>query len=91
MPTVLKLSRQGQLTLPRRVREALGHPRFLEAELRPDGTLLLQPALKMTLDEATEAFAEHGITKEVLVEALRLVRRRERAAREAGPGRTGGE
>ncbi|MDL1950017.1 acetylglutamate kinase [Acidobacteria bacterium ACD] len=70
MPTVLKVARQGQLTLTRKVLAALGNPRFFEAEILPDRTLLLRPALKMTLDEAEEAFAEHGITKEVLVEAL---------------------
>lgn len=90
MPTVLKVSRQGQLTLTRPVLAALGNPRFLEAEVQPDRTLLLRPALKMTLDEAEEAFAEHGITKEVLVEALRILKRREKAARAAEPGRTEG-
>jgi hypothetical protein len=88
MPTLLKVSRQGQLTLTRKVLQALGNPRHLQAELRPDGTLLLRPALKMTLDEA--AFVAEGITKEVLVEALRILKRREKAAREAEPGRTEG-
>jgi hypothetical protein len=42
----------------------------------------------MTPDEA--AFAAEGITKEVLVEALRILERREKAARQAEAGRTGG-
>lgn len=90
MPTVLKLSRQRQLTLTRAVVEALGSPRFLEAEVQPDRTLLLRPALRMTLAEAEEAFGAHGITKEVLVEALRTVERRKKAARAQEPGCTGG-
>jgi hypothetical protein len=89
MPTVLKVSRQGQLTLTRPVLAALGNPRFFEAELRPDRTLLLRPALKMTLDEAAEAFGEHGITAEVLTEAFRILKRRAKAA-QAEPGRTEG-
>jgi hypothetical protein len=89
MPTVLKLSPQRQLTLNREIVRALGNPRFFEAELRPDGTLLLRPALKMTLDEAAEAFAEHGITAEVLTEAFRVLQRRKKAA-QAAPGRTEG-
>jgi hypothetical protein len=90
MPTVLKVSRQGQLTLTRPVLQALGNPRFFEAEVRPDRTLLLRPALKMTLEEAEAAFAEHGITKEVLAEAFRILARRRAAARQAEPGRTEG-
>lgn len=90
MPTVLKLSRQRQLTLTRAIIEALGHPRFFEAQLRPDRTLVLRPALKMTLAEAEEVYREHGITKEVLVEALRIVQRREKAAGGTAGGRTGG-
>lgn len=89
MPTVLKASRQGQLTLTREVLAALGNPRFFEAEVQPGRTLLLRPALKMTLDEAAEAFAEHGITAEVLTEAFRVLKRRKKAA-QAEPGRTEG-
>ncbi|WP_439579477.1 hypothetical protein [Elioraea sp.] len=90
MPTVLKVSRQGQLTLTRPVLQALGNPRFFQAEIQPDRTLLLRPALKMTLDEAAAAFAEHGITSEVLTEAFRILKRRKMAAGEAEPGRTEG-
>ncbi len=90
MPTLLKVSPQGQLTLTRPVLQALGNPRHLQAELRPDRTLLLRPALKMTLDEAEHAFAAEGITKEVLMEAFRILKRREKAAREAEAGRTEG-
>lgn len=78
MPTVLKLSRQRQLTLTRAIVEALGNPRYLEAKLGADRSLMLIPADMATLDEATEAYGRHGITREVLTEALRIVRRRER-------------
>ena len=90
MPTLLKVSRQGQLTLTRPVLQALGNPRHFQAEVQPGRTLLLRPALKMTLDEAADAFAGEGITAEVLTEALRILKRRKAAAREAEPGRTEG-
>jgi hypothetical protein len=90
MRTLLKVSRQGRLTLTRPVLQALGNPRHLQAEVRPDRTLLLRPALKMTQAEAAAAFAAEGITAEVLTEALRILKRREKAAREAEPWRTGG-
>ncbi|WP_282615012.1 hypothetical protein [Roseomonas gilardii] len=40
---------------------------------------MLRPALSATLEEAEALFGEQGITRDVLVEALRLVRRRETA------------
>ncbi|TQF76844.1 hypothetical protein FK498_15635 [Elioraea sp. Yellowstone] len=90
MRTLLKVSPQGQLTLTRPVLQALGNPRHLQAEVRPDRTLLLRPALKMTLDEAAEAFAAEGITREVLTEAFRILKRREKATGAPEPGRTEG-
>lgn len=90
MPTLLKVPRQGQLPPARPVLQALGNSRHLQAEVRPDRTLLPRPALKMTLDKAAAAFAAEGITAEVLTEALRILKRRAKAAREAEPGRTEG-
>jgi hypothetical protein len=72
MTMVLKLSSQGQLTLPRKVVEEMGSPSYFEAVL-VNRELVLRPGLRMTLAEAEEAFRKHGITREVLKEALRIV------------------
>ncbi|WP_019014535.1 hypothetical protein [Elioraea tepidiphila] len=88
MPTVLKLSRQRQLTLNRAIVAAMGNPRFLEARLNPDRSLTLIPADRLDLrEEVPKVYREAGITKDVLIEALRIVQRREKA-RAAGAGRT---
>ncbi|WP_114374400.1 hypothetical protein [Elioraea thermophila] len=80
MPTVLKLSPQRQLTLSKALVETLGRPRFFEVELRAEAReLVLRPADKLTLEEAEVAYGRHGITRAVLIEALRIVRSRERA------------
>lgn len=80
MPTVLKLSPQRQLTLSKGLVEALGRPRFFEVELRAEEReLVLRPADKLTLEEAEAAYGRIGITRAVLIEALRIVRGRERA------------
>ena len=71
---LLKVSSQGQVTLRREVREALGNPRHLECWM-DRGTLMLRPAVSATLDEAEALYGRHGITRDVLVEALRIVRR----------------
>ncbi|WP_333672539.1 hypothetical protein [Elioraea tepidiphila] len=88
MPTVLKLSRQRQLTLNRAIVAAMGNPRFLEARLNPDRSLTLIPADRLDLrEEVPKVYREAGITEDVLIEALRIVQRREKA-RAAGAGRT---
>ncbi|WP_270939271.1 hypothetical protein [Falsiroseomonas oryzae] len=80
MPVVLKLSSQRQLTLTKRLVEAMGTPSHFEAVL-VNKELVLRPALKMTLAEAEAAYGKHGITRDVLQEALRIV-----AGREDTPG-----
>ena len=75
---LLKVSPQGQVTLRRATREALKHPRHLEAWIE-NGTLMLRPAVSATLAEAEAMFGKQGITRDVLVEALRIVKRRRSA------------
>jgi hypothetical protein len=75
MRAILKLSSQRQLTLTKGLVEAMGQPSYFEAEL-VNRDLVLRPALKETLAEAEERFAKHGITRDVLAEALRIVERR---------------
>jgi hypothetical protein len=72
---ILKVSSQGQVTLRREVMRALKQPRHLEAWVE-DGTLMLRPAASATLAEAEAMFGRQGITRDVLVEALRIVRKR---------------
>ena len=79
MPVVLKLSSQRQLTLPKALVEQMGSPSYFEAELVKDGDkreLVLRPGVKMTLAEAELAYGKHGLTREVLTEALRIVAKR---------------
>jgi hypothetical protein len=73
---VLKLSPNRQLTLTKAIVEAMGSPSYFEAEL-VKRELILRPGLKLTLDEADLRFGKHGITREVLTEALRIVAKRE--------------
>jgi hypothetical protein len=77
---ILKVSPQGQVTLRREVLEALKRPRHLEAWIE-NGTLMLRPAVSVTLAEAEVMFGKQGITRDVLVEALRIVQRRQRPGR----------
>ena len=76
-PMLLPVSRQGQVTLRRAVRKALGDPRHLEGRLE-NGALVLRPAIAATPAEAELLFGKQGTTREVLVEALRIVRHRPR-------------
>ncbi len=77
-PVVLKVSKQGQVTLRREVRTALGNPRHLECWVE-DRTLHLRPAMSATLDEAEGMLGEQGITRDVLIEALKIVRAKGRS------------
>jgi hypothetical protein len=78
MPVVLKISSQRQLTLTRAIVEAMGTPSHVEATL-VNGDLVLRPAAKLTLAQAERAYRTHGITADVLAEALRIVAAREGA------------
>ncbi len=72
MAIMLKISSQRQVTLPKALVERMGSPSYFEAEL-VKGELILRPGAKLTLEEAEAAFGKHGITQEVLREALRIV------------------
>ncbi|CAH0215153.1 hypothetical protein [Roseomonas sp. CECT 9278] len=73
---ILKVSPQGQVTLRREVLAALRNPRHLEAWVE-HGTLMLRPAVSATLAEAEAMFGKQGITRDVLIEALRIVKTRQ--------------
>ena len=83
MPVVLKLSSQRQLTLPKALVEEMGSPAYFEAEVVKEGNsrdLVLRAGVKMTLAEAEIAYGKHGLTREVLTEALRIVAKRKEAS-----------
>jgi hypothetical protein len=87
MALLMKLSSQRQLTLPKVVWQAMGSPLWFEAQLvRRD--LVLRHAEKMTLEQAERVYGRHGITQDVMAEALKIVAAREKeAARDvAKPG-----
>jgi hypothetical protein len=75
MRVLLKLSPQNQITLRKDLRAALGACSHVEVE-PVKGGLMLRPAIAMSLDQAKEAYGEHGFTVEVLKEALGIVARR---------------
>jgi hypothetical protein len=76
MPILLKVSSQRQVTLPKHLYELIGSPSYFEAEL-VNKELVLRAGLMMTLAEAEESYGKHGITRDVLKEALKIVARRE--------------
>lgn len=75
MGFLVKLSPQRQLTLPKTIVEEMGSPSHFEGEI-VKGELILRKTLHMTVREAELAMAKHGLTREVLMEALRIVDRR---------------
>ena len=77
MPRVLKVSPQRQVTLPKDVWEAIGKPSYVEAEV-VKGDLVIRSSEYKTLEEAEHAWGKHGITRAVLVEALKIVEGREK-------------
>ena len=80
-PVLMKVSSQGQVTIRRAMRAALNHPGHFAAWIE-NGTIILRPAMAASPAEAELLFGRHAITREVLVEALRIVRdRRGRKAR----------
>ena len=80
---ILRVSSQGQVTLPYALREKLNFPDHFSATLESSDRLVLEPCEKLTLDEAELRYGRHGITQEVLIEALRVLKKREKEAAQA--------
>ncbi len=72
MRALAKLTAKNQLTLPKRVVDALDHPTHFRVQVH-EGVLLLWPGRLVTQDQQAKAA---GIPPEVLREAERLVRER---------------
>ncbi|MGG5817826.1 hypothetical protein [Falsiroseomonas sp. HW251] len=77
MPRVLKVSPQRQVTLPKDVWVAIGKPSYVEAEIVKQD-LVIRRSSYLTLEEAEQAWGKQGITRAVLVEALKIVEGKER-------------
>ncbi len=75
---LLKVSRQRQVTLTKAITEALGNPSHMAWEMQGK-TLVLRPAHSLER-ELEQNLRSHGITQEVLVEALRVVDRRRKGS-----------
>lgn len=69
---ILKVSPQGQVTIPKAFRQTLGQPRAMEARIERS-MLVLRPLIAESLAEAERMFRGDGITLEVLTEAVRIV------------------
>lgn len=83
MAAMLKISSQRQVTLPKALFESMRKPSYFEARL-VNGELVLRPGLMVTLEEAEAPYGKHGITRDVLREALRIVGEREKGTVSVG-------
>ncbi len=88
---IVKVSPQGQVTIPKALRAALGNVRRMEARIERQ-CLVLRPVMADSVEDAVRQYgAEHAITIEVMQEALRVVHERRRAERRAaGDGHKAG-
>jgi hypothetical protein len=85
----LRVSPQGQVTLRQAVLEALEFPKRLECWVEK-GTLMLRPLFAETLDEAEAYCRKHGITRDMIYEAVRIQMRKEAEAKRAAEAGTTG-
>jgi len=73
---VARVTSKNQLTLPKRVMDAIGNPRFFE--IQPvQGALILRPSKG---ESTAEVARRLGLTDDVLREARRLIAERQAAA-----------
>jgi bifunctional DNA-binding transcriptional regulator/antitoxin component of YhaV-PrlF toxin-antitoxin module len=78
MSMLAKLTAKNQLTLPKRVLEALGSgpaPTYFEVEVR-DGSILLTPARLGSADAVRRKLTELGITEADVDDAVTWARQR---------------
>ena len=76
-----KMTSKNQLTLPRRITDAVGSPQYFEVEVR-DGTIVLTPVRILAADAVRAKLAKLGIGERDVSAALAWARR---------PGRKGSE
>ena len=83
---IIKVSPQGQVTIPKALRAELGHPLRMEAVVERKA-LVLRPILADSPEEGGRRWGAEGITAEILWQAIRILDARR--ARE-GEDRKGG-
>lgn len=84
---IIKVSPQGQVTIPKALRAKLGEPRRMEARVEREA-LVLRPVLAESPEAGEQLWGKEGITAEVLWQAIRLLdaRRLREAAGKVGEG-----
>ncbi len=75
LPRVPKVSPRRQVTLPEDVHQYIGRISYIEVAT-VKGDLMLRRADSMSLEEIERAWGKHGIGRDVLVQALRIVNRK---------------
>jgi len=70
-----KLTSKNQLTLPKRLIEAVGSPPYFDATLE-DGRIVLSPARIGNADAVRRKLAQIGITQDDVTEAVAWARKR---------------
>ena len=70
-----KLSAKNQLTLPKRVVEALGSPAYFQVHVE-EGRIVLTPAWPGVADTVRRRLGEHRITDADVAEAVARARRK---------------
>lgn len=74
-----KMTSKNQLTLPRRITEAVGDPRYFEVEAR-DGRIILTPVRIQQADAVREKLAALGIGEKDVAAAVSWARKASRKA-----------
>jgi hypothetical protein len=64
-----KMTAKNQLTLPKRITEAVGTPQYFEVQVR-DGSIILTPVRIQGANAVRAKLAELGITEKDVAEAV---------------------
>lgn len=74
-----KMTSKNQLTLPKRITEAVGTPQYFEVEAK-DGRIILTPVRIQRADAVRAKLAELGIRESDVEDAVRWARKARRKA-----------
>lgn len=81
---IIRVSPQGQITIPKALRTQLGPCRRMEARVERMA-LVLRPILADTPEQGERMWGAEGITAEVLMQAIRIVEARRAKERRPMP------
>ncbi len=82
---IIKVSPQGQITIPKSLRIRLRAPRRMEAVIEREA-LVLRPILADSPAEGERIWGKEGITAEILWQAIRILDARQRKVAEDKAG-----